>query len=86
MVLVDPSSMIVFRNVEVTPEMALWLAVNTGYWGTIRHFEFYNTKLNESAMKILLTIAYKECDKIVNLNFSKNRLSSSVNKLLLQTL
>lgn len=78
--------MIVMRNLEVTPEMVLYLAINTGHWGTVRHFEFYNTKLNEPAMKILLSIVKKECTNIVNLNFSKNKLSRTVSKMLLEVL
>ena len=85
-VLIDTGCMIVIRNVDVTAEMVLWLVINTGHWGAVRHLEFYNTKLNEPAMKILLTVINKECDKIVSLNLSKNRLTNSVGKMLMETL
>jgi hypothetical protein len=78
--------MIVIRNIEVTSEMALWLAINTGHWGMLRHFEFYNAKLNETSFKILLSVANIECDRIVSLNFSKNRLCGGIDKLILSVM
>lgn len=63
-VIIDMHKQIIMRNVEMTDDMAMWLLFSTEYWGYLTRVEFYNTKLSDAAMKLLLNVISLECTKI----------------------